>query len=262
MPHVHLIHWRAEEAAERVAQLQAAGFDVTCTTQGGSGMLKRIREHVPDAVVIDLSRLPSHGREVGGSIRESAVLCRVPLVFVDGAPDKVKVVRKLLPDATYARWRGISGAVRRAISRPVRQPVVPASHMSRYAGTPLCKKLGIQEGTRTGLINAPKELEKDLGELPSHAVIQRTLRGKVDLILWFVGSVSELEKRIDQMADKTSGGGLWICWPKQSSGVRTDVTQAVVRRSALAAGLVDYKICSVNATWSGLRFARKKSIES
>ena len=53
-------------------------------------------------------------------------------------------------------------------------------------------------------------------------------------------------------------GGLWIAWPKKSSGVSTDLDQNLVRRTGLASGLVDYKICAVDGTWSGLRFARRK----
>jgi len=48
-------------------------------------------------------------------------------------------------------------------------------------------------------------------------------------------------------------GGLWIAWPKRASGVATDVTEGVVREIALAAGLVDNKVCAIDATWSGLR---------
>ncbi|HEY8460201.1 MAG TPA: hypothetical protein VIM99_07460, partial [Blastocatellia bacterium] len=54
-------------------------------------------------------------------------------------------------------------------------------------------------------------------------------------------------------------GGLWIAWPKQASGVESDMTQNVVRETGLACGLVDYKVCAIDATWSGLKFARRKA---
>jgi hypothetical protein len=47
--------------------------------------------------------------------------------------------------------------------------------------------------------------------------------------------------------------GLWIAWPKRASGVPTDLTENVIRDEALAAGLVDNKVCAIDATWSGLR---------
>lgn len=54
------------------------------------------------------------------------------------------------------------------------------------------------------------------------------------------------------------GGGLWIAWPKKASGVASDLTQTVVRKFGLDAGLVDYKICSIDKTWSGLLFTRRR----
>ena len=59
----------------------------------------------------------------------------------------------------------------------------------------------------------------------------------------------------DTMSD---GGWLWIAWPKKASGVRSDITQKDVRAVGLASGLVDYKICSIDETWSGLRFVVRK----
>jgi hypothetical protein len=55
-----------------------------------------------------------------------------------------------------------------------------------------------------------------------------------------------------------AGGGLWIAWPKKASGVATDLTQAVVRSFGLGSDFVDYKICAIDETWSGLLFARRK----
>jgi hypothetical protein len=60
------------------------------------------------------------------------------------------------------------------------------------------------------------------------------------------------------MAEISGEGRLWICWPKKSSGTVTDVTQNVVRALGLDAGLVDFKICSIDATWSGLCFTKRK----
>ena len=64
-----------------------------------------------------------------------------------------------------------------------------------------------------------------------------------------------LRARLSAFAEE---GGLWIVWPKKSSGVVTDLSQTAVREVGLAAGLVDYKVCSINETWSGLLFTRRK----
>jgi hypothetical protein len=59
------------------------------------------------------------------------------------------------------------------------------------------------------------------------------------------------------MASRLGEGSLWIAWPKKASSVNSDLTQTYVRKTGLAAGLVDYKICSIDATWSGLLFTRR-----
>lgn len=127
-----------------------------------------------------------------------------------------------------------------------------------YSGTPLPKKLGIKPGFVVGLIDAPPDFEDTLGDdLPSGVTLRRSLRGNRDLTLWFVRSVRDLERRIGRMA-REAESGLWIAWPKKSSGWDTDVGESDVRGTGLAAELVDFKICAIDATWSGLRFAVRK----
>ena len=256
--HVHLVHWQPDEVDERAERLREAGYEVTCTTRQGTGMPKDQGREQPAAVVIDLSRLPSHGREVATALRNSAATRHVPLVFVEGQAEKVEAIKERLPDAVYTTWRGIVAALKRAIARPPKQPVVPPSHMAGYSGTPLPKKLGIKPGVVTSLINAPKDFEQTLGPLPDGAKLKRSARGKCNLIVWFVDLLAELEERIGTMAQNTPAGGLWICWPKRTSGVKTDVGERLIREIGLASGLVDYKICAVDETWSGLKFAKRK----
>ena len=73
--------------------------------------------------------------------------------------------------------------------------------------------------------------------------------------MWFLRSAAELRRGLPELAPRAAGGGLWLCWPKRSSGVVTDVTEHLVRSAGLAAGLVDFKVAAIDATWSGLRFA-------
>lgn len=125
-----------------------------------------------------------------------------------------------------------------------------------YSGTPLPKKLGIKEGTRVALIGAPPGFT--VGELPLGAALRRGARGKADLTLWFVRSVRELTSGARAMVPRSENSGLWIVWAKQTSPLASDVTETDVRRVALAAGMVDFKICAVDHDWSGLRFNRRK----
>jgi hypothetical protein len=76
--------------------------------------------------------------------------------------------------------------------------------------------------------------------------------------MWFARSRQELERRMAAVAPLAAAGGLWIAWPKRASGVPTDLTESEVRRAGLTAGWVDYKVCAIDATWSGLKFALRK----
>jgi len=253
-----LIHWNASEAAARTARIRAAGYRVAGGPLDPAG-LRAVKEDPPDAVVIDLTRLPGQGRDLGLALRKAGSTRRVPLVFVEGDPAKVAAVRRQLPDAVYATWRGIRGALRRAIAGPPVAPAVPESSLAGYSGTPLPKKLGIKAGSVVALVGAPAGFLETLGPVPEGVTLRRQARGRADLILWFTKSRADLDRRIERLGGLLGpGDGLWIIWPKKASGVKTDLTQTVVREAGLASGLVDYKICAVDATWSGLKFARRK----
>jgi len=258
MPRVRLIHWKSAEAAPRIAALREAGYAVDARPVTPE-TLRELRARPPAAVVIDLSRVPSHGRDVALAIRESKSTRHIPLVFVEGEAEKVARVRASLPDAVFATWRGVRGALRRAIARPPATPVVPQTRLDGYSGTPLPKKLGIKPGHTVVLAGAPGDFEKTLGALPEGVELRRQNRGARELTIWFVTARRDLEGRMARMVKAVGDGAVWIAWPKKASGVRTDVTEPVVRSTGLAAGLVDYKICAIDATWSGLLFTRRKA---
>ena len=127
--------------------------------------------------------------------------------------------------------------------------------MAGYSGTPLAKKLGIKEGSRIALVNAPKDFQSELGELPDGVKFLKPSTKSLDLILFFVLSERILARDFAKLANRlTSNGMIWIAWPKRSSGVSTDLSFERVQRIGLDAGLVDVKICAVDETWSGLKF--------
>jgi hypothetical protein len=130
--------------------------------------------------------------------------------------------------------------------------------MAGYSGTPLPQKLGIKAGSRIAILGAPEGFGATLGALPDGVVPDTTLRrvaGSSDVLLFFVTRRAELEKRFAALQKALDpAGGLWIAWPKRTSGVATDLTEDVIRSIGLAAGLVDNKVCAVDETWSGLRF--------
>ena len=127
--------------------------------------------------------------------------------------------------------------------------------MAGYSGTPLVKKLGIKQGARVTLVNAPDDFLATLGKLPDDVKFLKSTSKGVDFILCFVLSERILVRDFAKLAQRLdSNGMIWIAWPKKSSGVTTDLTFDHVQRIGLDAGLVDVKICAVDDTWSGLKF--------
>jgi hypothetical protein len=125
-----------------------------------------------------------------------------------------------------------------------------------YSGTPLPRKLGIRAGNRVLLAGAPDRFAEDtLGPLPGVELHHRAGRSPYDVVLVFAPDLRTLAARFGPASRRlTVGGGLWVAWPKKASGVVTDLDDNVVRAFGLAAGLVDNKVCAVDATWSAQRF--------
>ena len=127
--------------------------------------------------------------------------------------------------------------------------------MAGYSETPLAKKLGIKENSRVALVGAPANFREELGPLAAGASIVPQTRTPLDLILLFVKTEKELRRQFAVLAEKlTNAGMLWVAWPKNASGVPTDLNFGVVQKHGLGVGLVDTKICAVNEVWSGLKF--------
>jgi hypothetical protein len=124
-----------------------------------------------------------------------------------------------------------------------------------YSATPLPRKLGIKPGHRVLLLRAPEGFEAGtLGELPDGVTVARSARGTADVIVAFFDRRAELARRLPVLRERMEpAAGLWIAWPKRSSGVATDLTEDVVRELALANRLVDNKVAALDDTWSGLR---------
>ncbi len=132
---------------------------------------------------------------------------------------------------------------------------MPSAHPAGYSGTPLPRKLGIKPEARLALVGAPDGFDDVLGELPPGVTVRRRVQGRFDVIVAFCVTRSELERRLPGLvAALDQAGGLWVAWPKRSSQVATDLGEGTVRELGLAGGLVDNKVCAIDATWSGLRF--------
>ena len=133
--------------------------------------------------------------------------------------------------------------------------------MAGYSGTPLPRKLGIKSGHRVLALGAPEGFaDGTLGELPDGVALRTTARGTADVIVSFHDRRAELARRMPRLRELMEpAAGLWIAWPKRSSGVGTDLTEDLVRELALANRLVDNKVCAIDETWSGLRLVIRLS---
>src|SRR5262245_18929376 len=261
MSRIVLVHWHEQEAHERAARLQRHGHEVLLhwrQDEGSKGpALRSLTEDPPDLVVLDLGRLPSHGNAIAPWIRGRKLTRALPLLFVPGDADKTAAIRARFPDAVFAPWPRIAGAVQRAIASAPRAPVVPS--LPDYSGTPLAKKLGIRDGSRTAFVRAPAEFARTLGKLPAGVHDSPRLRADLDVVVLFCRTLQELRADFARAARCLAPrGGLWVAWPKKASRVLTALDGNVVRAVGLDAGLVDNKICAIDATWSGQRFARRQ----
>ncbi len=257
-PHICLVCWDKDAAAYRTRSLTAGGFRVTLVDRPIPGWISWFRDLALDAVVLDLNRLPSHGREVGTLLRGSKSTRHLPLVFLGGPPEKVARIRGELPDASYADWPLAPETIRAAISTHVDKPVRPAQMMERNASADLGRKLGVKPQVPVVLWGDADFLLELMGDAPNITRRPQPGNDTAHLCLCVTRSAAEVEAAFDALASYPAGTTLWIIHPKQTGRQRTDFNQNDVRDIGLASGWVDFKVCSVDADWSGLQFARRK----
>ena len=127
-----------------------------------------------------------------------------------------------------------------------------------YSGTPLPRKLGILDGAGVAIVAPPAGFQAVLGSLPDGVQVTHQARGRCDVIVFFVTRRAELSRRFPAFTCAlVTDGGLWVAWPKRTSGVATDLAFDAVQRIGLATGLVDNKVCAIDQIWSGLRFVHR-----
>ncbi|MBI1938042.1 MAG: hypothetical protein HYS25_07935 [Ignavibacteriales bacterium] len=255
---IKLIHWDQTEAEEKARLINSLGCETDFESIRDPQTFKRIKTNPPDFFVIDLSRIPSHGKEIAVGLRQLKSTRNVPIIFTEGEPEKVEKIKTLLPDAIYSSWKTIRSALDKAEQQKDIEKVVPPSMMDRYSTAPLVKKLGIKENTKVALINAPKNFKKTLDELPKSVKMLTSLKDTADIIIWFTRSREEFDLGFFDILERIDTNKLWVATPKKTSGVVTDINQNIVRNICLNEGLVDFKVCAIDKTWSGLLFTKRK----
>ena len=128
-----------------------------------------------------------------------------------------------------------------------------------YSTAPLVRKLGLKPGLRALFLHAPEDYETTLGPLPEGVLLAETLSPELDFIQYFAHERARLEADLPRLKQHLATTGLlWLCWPKKASALPTDLTREIVREVGLASGLVDVKVCAIDADWSGLKFVYRK----
>ncbi len=256
---IHLFCFDKKNLSDRVAQLGAQGHGVDARTPDAPDFFKKLKLNPPEVFIIDLSRTPSQGRDIGVYLRTAKPTRNVPLIFVGGDQGKVDKVKTLLPDASFTTWEAINTALHSAVLNRPENPVVPESAMAGYSGASLMKRLGIKNGMSVALINAPPNIDDILGPLPENVSLENSARAACALYLWFLFSQEDFQRDLPLILNAAGHGRIWMIWAKKSSPLFASVTQQLVREMGLAAGLVDYKVCAINQDWTGLLFTTRKS---
>jgi hypothetical protein len=180
----------------------------------------------------------------------------LPIVFVDGEPEKVARVREVLPDAIYATCSTLGRALKAASKNRLSNPVIPPSAMERFQAKTAAQKLGIAAHSAVAVFDPPRDYSSVLGQMPEGVEFLEDPETPQKVTLWFIRDAESMIAAVRRMRALASGTKLWVLWPKaQPNRFR----EGSIRELAIDNGLVDYKICSVNQQWSGILFARKKA---
>ena len=270
---VKLLSWH-EDLPAKTARLAKAKLPVDATplvrTSAVVGELAALN---PAALVLDLDRLPSNSREIALMLRASKSARHIPILLAGTLaagpagelPEKYARLRTELPDLPYAVWPKAAAALAKLLKEPKTAPhIVPAPRM--YTAT-LAQKLGVFSTSakadlklrRVALVAAPDGFTELLGDLPETVSFGTRILDATDLAVCFIRSLDDLRAVLDMLTlhlpEKAS---VWIAYPKCAAHPHLDFNENDVRNPGLAAGLVDYKICSIDKTWSGIKFAWRK----
>ena len=126
--------------------------------------------------------------------------------------------------------------------------------MAGYSGKSVVQKLGIKPGFRIFVDGAPSSYDDVIGPLPADVTLASRLKAPLEMAHLFATEAAALRKKLPACRDAIAPDGMiWVSWPKKSSGVASNVSENVVRDTALSLGLVDIKVCAIDDIWSGLK---------
>ncbi|PWK16432.1 YdeI/OmpD-associated family protein [Tumebacillus permanentifrigoris] len=126
------------------------------------------------------------------------------------------------------------------------------------------KKLRMREDGKSLLLHLPEGYVDLLGDLAGFDVRSAVDEpGTFDFVQVFVQSVAELEQHAPQAIGAVKPDGLlWICYPKKSGKIKTDITRDQGWQVVEALGYDGVSIVSLDETWSALRFRPMAQIKT
>ena len=128
-----------------------------------------------------------------------------------------------------------------------------------YSGTPLAKKLSLKDGMRVWRDGMPDSVAEEIAEEDLQLDLLPSPEAPIDAVHIFITSRTEMEAKLHQLMPLLAPSGfIWVSWPKKAAKVATDITEDTIRDVCLPMGLVDVKVCAVNATWSGLKLMKRR----
>jgi hypothetical protein len=131
--------------------------------------------------------------------------------------------------------------------------------MAGYTSKPVAQKLGIKPGFCIFVDGAPSAYGAMVGPLPAEVTIKAEPKPSLDMVHLFATRTTGLVAKLRRYRKAIAPNGMiWVSWPKKSSGVESDLSDVVVRDTALPLGLVDIKVCAIDDIWSGLKFVIPK----
>lgn len=128
-----------------------------------------------------------------------------------------------------------------------------------YSGTPLAKKLSLKDGMRVWRDGMPENVAEEIAAEGLQLQLLDAPEAPIDAAHVFVTERADLEAKLKQLMPLLDPAGMiWVSWPKKASKVATDITEDTIREICLPMGLVDVKVCAVDATWSGLKLVVRR----
>ena len=271
---VKLLSWH-EDFASKAKALTGKGSIVDASPLERTSRAVSVMAHMnPAAIVLDMDRLPSNCRAVALMLRSSRSARHIPILCAgvlppdgdEGLPAKYSRLKSELPDIPYAAWPNAAKVLASLLDRPAtKPPVVPP--LREYT-TSLAQKLGIVSASAkakdqprsVAIVAAPDGFIDSLGELPQTLNVVPKIGQRISLAICFIRSLGELAATLEILTYKLpEGASAWIAYPKRGRGRAGEFNENHIRNIGLAAGFVDYKICSIDDAWSGIKFARRKS---